>query len=290
MVEGCGKRLVYFLTIIFACINKVLTMKFVAPTELKYLWVTPIQISSLLGPSINVHNSTTNDPFTLTTSFINDLADLQWLYFNDFYDDTALVTSYKIKYDLHEDASISDIFYFYQIEMYDILMNDTCSNNTCKLQQSKFKEIKKMYMKIIEVFESSIEHYLLSNDLPSIEFDSKKVSLWSSIHLNGTFHQAHHHDGNVISGILYLRTTPNSGKLVFEDPRGSLPPFGCTHRITPVEGDLILFPSWLVHLVEPTISTAPRISLSFNYGNGRVGFDGVGIASTGDISKGLRTN
>ena len=282
-MPGDDAYILRHVTFLLICIQAL--TQFIAPTELKYLWVTPIQISSLVGHSENIRNSTTHsddNPFTLTSSFINDLADLQWFHFQDFCEDIAMTTSYRTKYDLHEDASLSDVFYFYQLEVFDLLMADVCSHSICKTQQSKFKEMKKMYMKILEVFGSAIEHYFVSNGLPNINFDSRKVSLWSSIHLNGTFHQAHHHDGNMLSGILYLRVPPlSSGKLVFEDPRGSLPPFGRTHRIAPAVGDLILFPSWLVHRVEPTYSNSPRISLSFNYGGE--------MALTGDISRGLRT-
>ena len=36
------------------------------------------------------------------------------------------------------------------------------------------------------------------------------------------------------------------------------------HRILPVAGDLMLWPSFLHHLVHPNMSDAPRISVSFN--------------------------
>lgn len=50
----------------------------------------------------------------------------------------------------------------------------------------------------------------------------------------------------------------------FFDPRGPLPPFGKSLRIAPKEGDLILFPGWLAHLVHPTLTSQPRVSISFN--------------------------
>jgi hypothetical protein len=53
--------------------------------------------------------------------------------------------------------------------------------------------------------------------------------------------------------------------VVFEDPRGSLPPFGKTVHVVPKVGQLIIFPSWLVHSVLPTLTATPRISVSFNY-------------------------
>ena len=51
----------------------------------------------------------------------------------------------------------------------------------------------------------------------------------------------------------------------FFDPRGALPPFGKSLRISPKEGDLILFPGYLSHAVHPTMTRSPRISVSFNF-------------------------
>jgi hypothetical protein len=115
--------LLRYVSFLLTCLCIQVSTEFIAPTELKYLWVTPIQISSLLGHSINVQNSTTtasdnNNSFTLTSSFINDLADLQWFHFQDFCEDKVTIASYRKKYDLHDDALLSDVFYFYQLEVF----------------------------------------------------------------------------------------------------------------------------------------------------------------------------
>eukprot|EP01032_Pedospumella_encystans_P008393 gene8393-9970_t len=93
----------------------------------------------------------------------------------------------------------------------------------------------------------------------------QNMHIWSSVHANDSFHSAHHHQDASISGILYITTPPGSGAVVFNDPRGQLPPFGKSLQIVPKVGELILFPSWLVHSVLPTMATQPRISVSFNY-------------------------
>jgi hypothetical protein len=88
--------------------------------------------------------------------------------------------------------------------------------------------------------------------------------VWTSVHLNGSLHDPHHHKNSAISGVIYVTVPSGSGDIVFYDPRGSLPPFGKTLRLQPSPGTLVLFPSWLVHSVQPTLSSKPRISLSFN--------------------------
>jgi hypothetical protein len=51
----------------------------------------------------------------------------------------------------------------------------------------------------------------------------------------------------------------------FSDPRGSLPPFGKSLRLTPRQGDLVLFPGYLSHTVHPTLTRSERVSVSFNF-------------------------
>jgi hypothetical protein len=56
----------------------------------------------------------------------------------------------------------------------------------------------------------------------------------------------------------------DAGSIIFDDPRGPLPPFDNRLTIQPKQGDLILFPSWLIHSVNPTPGSEPRISIPFN--------------------------
>lgn len=114
---------------------------------------------------------------------------------------------------------------------------------------------------------------------------------WASVHPPGSHHPAHHHVNSAISGVLYIDVPAGSGDIVFEDPRGALPPFGKSLHLTPTAGDLILFPGYVMHRVEPSRVVRPttrsqsakapididgdtdtdtasdwfRISVSFNY-------------------------
>eukprot|EP00729_Bicosta_minor_P017085 gene17085-34695_t len=74
-------------------------------------------------------------------------------------------------------------------------------------------------------------------------------------------------------------TTPEDGRIIFEDPRGHvydekaldsapfpIPPFaGNRHYLTPKTGDLIVFPGWLWHSVERVdVRSDYRVSFAFN--------------------------
>ena len=100
-------------------------------------------------------------------------------------------------------------------------------------------------------------------------------STGANVHLEGGFNYAHVHSNCIISGVYYISCPPGSGELVFEDPRVQAVfanAYNQFHQdqghpdvsLTPSEGLLVLFPSWLSHRVEPSASFEPRISVPIN--------------------------
>jgi uncharacterized protein (TIGR02466 family) len=111
--------------------------------------------------------------------------------------------------------------------------------------------------------------------------DTKQVSLdlatcW--IIVNGKFASGavHCHPNAFLSGVYYISAAENCGDIFFQDPRhaalmGASPVTEHTpwtvRQISyrPAPGAMLIFPSWLYHGVEPNLSDAPRVSLSFNF-------------------------
>ncbi|KJE97532.1 hypothetical protein CAOG_007373 [Capsaspora owczarzaki ATCC 30864] len=93
---------------------------------------------------------------------------------------------------------------------------------------------------------------------------SGEMTVWATLHHSGIFHMPHSHPHELLSGVFYVKMPGNAGKIIFSDPRGPLTPFDNTIAIEPREGDLILFPSWLTHMVAPTSGSDERISIAFN--------------------------
>ena len=103
-------------------------------------------------------------------------------------------------------------------------------------------------------------------------------SVWGNINGYKDFNMPHTHGHSVISGIYYLKTPTNCGRLCFYNPAQEGIGYlwlSCIKKFTtqnsPVwkidvkEGDLILFPSWLKHGVDPNLNKKEdRISLAFN--------------------------
>ena len=112
---------------------------------------------------------------------------------------------------------------------------------------------------------------------PGLSFDFKKI--WANINYYRDFNISHHHGTCAISGVYYIQTPLNSGRLIFEHP-SSLQEISCHQRwlekftevnsknfyLTPKKGVLCLFPGWLSHRVESNYSRTPRLSISLNIG------------------------
>jgi uncharacterized protein (TIGR02466 family) len=87
----------------------------------------------------------------------------------------------------------------------------------------------------------------------------------------------HVHPFCLMAGIYYIKLPKDSGRLVFENPiqqhdfvmlPDTVKKFNSVNSgywyAEPKEGDLIMFPSWLRHYVEPNNSNEDRISIAFN--------------------------
>jgi len=110
------------------------------------------------------------------------------------------------------------------------------------------------------------------------DFDNLNLSLdtiWINISPPNSYQERHHHlsynKKMLFSGVLYIDTLPNSGKLILHNPLNTqlnfMPPtkkFGNTVEITPQNGLLVSFPSWLDHEVYSNTSSQNRISVSWN--------------------------
>lgn len=107
---------------------------------------------------------------------------------------------------------------------------------------------------------------------------SDKVGLqikesWVNINTKGSWMESHNHGNNFLTGVYYVKVPANSGDICFhksgdkysKDYIGELTEFTReTIKVSPKEGQLILFPPWLMHSVEKSESNDTRISIAFN--------------------------
>ncbi len=100
-------------------------------------------------------------------------------------------------------------------------------------------------------------------------------NMWAIINLGGSANHRHQHGNSTISGAYYVRAPKGCGDIVFYDPRPA-PVYSHpnvespnllnaqVNSISPKEGGLVLFPSYLDHSVNENLSNSERIVISFN--------------------------
>jgi uncharacterized protein (TIGR02466 family) len=106
-----------------------------------------------------------------------------------------------------------------------------------------------------------------------------EVSLfgWANLFTRGVYFNPHTHADEAWSGVYYVDAGDSGGEagglLMLGDPRaGAGMVMGPSNRFDsasavehrPKTGELLIFPSWLLHWVTPYTSDQPRISVSFN--------------------------
>ena len=103
-----------------------------------------------------------------------------------------------------------------------------------------------------------------------------KLFAWMNANPPGGFNAPHTHPGAHWLGVYYVSQpkveTGNSGMIEFLDPRSDLPnwrilksrAFALKKKIRPQPGEMVLFPSYLVHWVYPNEADEERVSIAFN--------------------------
>jgi uncharacterized protein (TIGR02466 family) len=119
----------------------------------------------------------------------------------------------------------------------------------------------------------------IASSLPRSQFqklDNIGVYQWVNINKKDHYNTSHNHDpfnGIALIGVFYVSVPKNSGNIVFYDPRSIITKAldqqyynngNDSFFIEPEENLLLIFPSWLMHSVDPNQCNKDRISISFN--------------------------
>ena len=109
-----------------------------------------------------------------------------------------------------------------------------------------------------------------------LNFKAKKFEvdrMWCNVNTRDDFNMIHSHGQFQFSGAYYVKAPKDSGQIVFRDPRPAAitnefvtSQFngGEVYRIEPEVGKLLIFPSYLDHMVMPSKSDDDRVSISWN--------------------------
>lgn len=126
-------------------------------------------------------------------------------------------------------------------------------------------------------------------DFLKLEYEDYVITdSWANVNPPGHSHMIHTHPNNFLSGVYYVKAPEGSGDIEFVDPRQQAlvlqprvkvqtPQNAWKQRISPREGNLLIFHSWFQHQVKENLSKEDRISISFNIMlKGSVGVESAG--------------
>lgn len=147
---------------------------------------------------------------------------------------------------------------------------------------------KKELKNIKDFLEEAVIFYLHTIYAPSNDVGLRITQSWCNYTEPGQFHHKHAHPNSFISGVLYIQAEKTVDRIYFfkdawqqlKTPTKEFNTYNSdSWWMEAYTGRLFLFPSHLVHMVEPSQGGDTRISLSFN--TFPVGNFGDDVALTG---------
>ena len=140
-----------------------------------------------------------------------------------------------------------------------------------RLHLSKHEATHGLIHRLLQVSVHSIKDFEGDREFKDI----RMVSAWANINYQGDWNAPHEHMPCTWSGVFYVdageprdagQNNNLEGKILFFDPL----PLGTEWKrppnvaYTPKTGSMLLFPSFLTHMVAPYFGDKPRISIAFN--------------------------
>lgn len=133
-------------------------------------------------------------------------------------------------------------------------------------ESTLFNELKKIILEQIRM--SFIDFAEQNASLPPEEFPFEIRSAWLNMLPPGESISMHVHPNSALNATYYLNTPSNSGDIVIINTQeiAENPNSGTARPLTirPKESNLIFFPGYVLHKVEPNNSNEVRISLTFD--------------------------
>lgn len=136
------------------------------------------------------------------------------------------------------------------------------SNDGCWRISNPRLKINWLWDTVTQIYKEAQHQY----SIPEHELD---IFYWANINSPMSRNVFHAHKDAVMSGVYYLQAT-NTGDLRFTNPANMLgdcnqyAPFADDSIFKPSDGDLIMWPSWMPHEVEPNCSTVDRVNIAFD--------------------------
>ena len=134
-------------------------------------------------------------------------------------------------------------------------------------------ELKKRILQSVENYINSTKWGRLhTHNGETVEYKIVLRNSWMNIQSKNKSHEWHCHPGYTIAGVYYMRVSADQGGIQFQNPNIMMqwchfpegPRSSQSIEIIPKDGDIVLFPAWLMHNTMPNTTDEDRISVAFN--------------------------
>lgn len=149
--------------------------------------------------------------------------------------------------------------------------SNDATNFNCWRSDEDLGDIQWLLMNVMALLEKAVKYYRVEDQVFSMANPTKtcKIHSWTNVNKPYSRNVLHSHVGSHFSCVYYLQGT-GCGDLRLINPANILgncnrsAPFVRDFAFSPTDGDLILWPAWIPHEVEPNISTRERINVVFD--------------------------
>ena len=145
------------------------------------------------------------------------------------------------------------------------------------IEHHDMKALKERIHIAVNKYVQYVEWTALANEPEPVNPDIAKgnwkiMNSWINIAEKGAKHDSHAHPGHTIAGVYYFKVSQDQGGICWNNPNPILYNSGFPEGraspqsigIIPNEGDILLFPAWLLHSTPENILDEERISIAFN--------------------------
>jgi uncharacterized protein (TIGR02466 family) len=142
------------------------------------------------------------------------------------------------------------------------------SNLGCWRSSHRYENIDWLISEVFNLVHQAIDYYQKDSVFARTKKDIK-LNYWTNINQPGSRNVIHSHVKSHFSCVYYLQGT-NTGDLRLINPANILgdcnrsAPYARDFYFSPKDRDLILWPSWIPHEVEPNLSNRERINIVFD--------------------------
>jgi len=132
----------------------------------------------------------------------------------------------------------------------------------------------KSFKSINKFVAEAVQEYCKDTKLDASRIQKNPTDGWLNIYNKGDSQEFHTHANSIISAVYYLKAPIDSARFYFKNPyQDMLAPqvteatFDNTQiaHITPIEGSVIIFRSYIEHMVQQHNIDEQRISLAYNF-------------------------